>query len=52
MMWRICMPAMLIQSMSHHDFTTESDLQKTYRLEFAYNYANEPKYYQPLREDH
>ncbi|NNU34700.1 cell surface protein SprA [Mucilaginibacter sp. S1162] len=34
----------------HHDFVTESDLQKTYRLELAYNYANEPKYINPFEK--
>lgn len=32
----------------HHDFTTLNDLEKTYRVAFAYNYTNTPKYYSPL----
>ncbi|RYZ99762.1 MAG: cell surface protein SprA, partial [Sphingobacteriaceae bacterium] len=32
----------------HRDFVTELDLQKTYRLALAYNYSNQPKYYEPL----
>jgi cell surface protein SprA len=32
----------------HRDFVTELDLQKTYRLGLAYNYSNQPKYYEPL----
>jgi cell surface protein SprA len=32
----------------HHDFNTESELQRTYRLALAYNYSNQPKYYSPL----
>lgn len=32
----------------HHDFTTQSDLQKTYRVALAYNYNNQPRYYTPF----
>ncbi len=32
----------------HHDFTTLNDLEKTYHVAFAYNYTNQPKYYNPL----
>ncbi|WP_428328664.1 cell surface protein SprA [Mucilaginibacter sp.] len=32
----------------HHDFTTENDLEKTYKAQLAYNYTNQPKYYSPL----
>ncbi|WP_449560056.1 T9SS outer membrane translocon Sov/SprA [Mucilaginibacter agri] len=32
----------------HHDFITQSDLQKTYRVALAYNYNNQPKYYAPF----
>jgi cell surface protein SprA len=35
---------------AHHDFITESDLQKTYRFEFAYNYATEAKYINPFEK--
>jgi cell surface protein SprA len=34
--------------MEHHDFTTLNDLEKTYKVAFAYNYTNTPKYYSPL----
>jgi len=33
---------------THHDFTTQSDLEKTYHFTFAYNYTNAPKYYSPF----
>ena len=33
---------------THHDFTTESDLEKTYHVALAYNYANQPKYISPF----
>ncbi|MCJ8210686.1 cell surface protein SprA [Mucilaginibacter sp. RS28] len=33
----------------HHDFTTQSDLQKIYRVALGYNYNNQPKYYSPLQ---
>lgn len=33
---------------THHDFTTQSDLEHTYRLTLAYNYTNQPKYYNPF----
>nr|WP_317174035.1 cell surface protein SprA [Mucilaginibacter boryungensis] len=32
----------------HHDFNTQSELQRTYHLALAYNYTNQPKYYAPL----
>jgi cell surface protein SprA len=32
----------------HHDFTTQSDLEKTYHVALAYNYNNQPKYYSPF----
>jgi cell surface protein SprA len=32
----------------HHDFNVQSELQKTYRAQFAYNYSNQPKYYTPF----
>ncbi len=32
----------------HHDFNTQSELQRTYKLALAYNYSNQPKYYSPL----
>ncbi len=34
----------------HHDFTTQSDLEKTYRVALAYNYTNQPKYYSPFEK--
>jgi cell surface protein SprA len=34
----------------HHDFTTQSDVQKTYKLALAYNYSNQPKYYEPFQK--
>ncbi len=34
----------------HHDYVTELDLQKTYRLGLAYNYSNQPKYYSPFEK--
>lgn len=33
---------------THHDFTTQSDLEKSYHLTLAYNYTNAPKYYNPF----
>ncbi|WP_370580810.1 cell surface protein SprA [Mucilaginibacter sp. FT3.2] len=33
---------------THHDFTTQSDLEKTYHLSLSYNYTNAPKYYTPF----
>ncbi|TSJ44610.1 cell surface protein SprA [Mucilaginibacter corticis] len=33
---------------THHDFTTENDLEKTYHVALAYNYANQPKYVSPF----
>lgn len=33
---------------THHDFTTENDLEKTYHLALAYNYTNAPKYVSPF----
>jgi cell surface protein SprA len=35
---------------THHDFVTESDLEKTYHVAFAYNYANQPKYISPFEK--
>ena len=32
----------------HHDFTTLSDFEKTYRLELAYNYTDKAKYITPF----
>jgi len=32
----------------HHDFTTLNDLEKTYKVAFAYNFTNTPKYYNPF----
>lgn len=32
----------------HHDFTTQTDLEKSYRFTLAYNYTNSPKYYSPF----
>jgi cell surface protein SprA len=32
----------------HHDFTTQNDLEKTYHVALAYNYAHSPKYYSPF----
>jgi cell surface protein SprA len=32
----------------HHDFTTQSDLEKTYHVSLAYNYASPPKYINPF----
>ncbi|QQL48783.1 T9SS outer membrane translocon Sov/SprA [Mucilaginibacter ginkgonis] len=34
----------------HHDFTTLSDLQETYRVALAYNYINQAKYYSPFEK--
>jgi len=34
----------------HHDFTTLSDLEKTYHVALAYNYSNQPKYYSPFNK--
>jgi cell surface protein SprA len=33
----------------HHDFTTSNALQKTYKVSFAYNYSDQPKYYAPFQ---
>ncbi|WP_345104211.1 cell surface protein SprA [Mucilaginibacter panaciglaebae] len=35
---------------THHDFTTESDLERTYHVTLAYNYANAPKYISPFEK--
>lgn len=35
---------------NHHDFTTQADLEKTYRAALAYNYTNQPKYYAPFQK--
>ncbi len=32
----------------HHDFTTENQQEKTYRVALAYNYAHQPRYYSPF----
>jgi cell surface protein SprA len=32
----------------HHDFTTLSDIEKTYKVMFAYNYTDQPTYYSPF----
>ncbi len=32
----------------HHDFTTQSDLEKTYHASLAYNFTTQPKYYSPF----
>ncbi|MDB5140639.1 MAG: cell surface protein SprA [Mucilaginibacter sp.] len=32
----------------HHDFTTQNDFEKTYRVALAYNYSNQPKYHSPF----
>ncbi|MDP9048071.1 MAG: cell surface protein SprA, partial [Bacteroidota bacterium] len=32
----------------HHDFTTQNEIEKTYRVALAYNYTNQPKYYSPF----
>jgi cell surface protein SprA len=34
----------------HHDFNTLTDFEKTYRLEFAYNYTNKPNYFAPFEK--
>lgn len=34
----------------HHDFVTENDYQKIYKVALAYNYLNTPKYYTPLQK--
>ncbi|MDB5030903.1 cell surface protein SprA [Mucilaginibacter sp.] len=34
----------------HHDFTTQSDLEKTYHASLAYNFANKPKYISPFEK--
>jgi cell surface protein SprA len=34
----------------HHDFTTLSDLEKTYHAAFVYNYVSQPKYITPLQK--
>jgi cell surface protein SprA len=33
---------------THHDFTTQNDLEKTYNFTLSYNYTNQPKYYSPF----
>ncbi len=35
---------------THHDFTTENDLERTYHVALAYNYANQPKYISPFEK--
>jgi cell surface protein SprA len=32
----------------HHDFITENDFSKTYKVALSYNYNKEPKYYAPF----
>ena len=32
----------------HHDFTTLSDMEKTYHAAVAYNFTDPPKYYSPF----
>ncbi len=32
----------------HHDFITQEDLEKTYKIAFAYNFTNTPKYINPF----
>jgi cell surface protein SprA len=32
----------------HHDFTTQSAIEKTYRVALAYNYTSQPRYYSPF----
>jgi cell surface protein SprA len=32
----------------HHDFTTSSDVEKTYHVSLVYNYASQPKFYSPF----
>ncbi|WP_311949824.1 T9SS outer membrane translocon Sov/SprA [Mucilaginibacter terrae] len=34
----------------HHDFITQNDIQKIYKLALAYNYLNQAKYYTPLEK--
>lgn len=34
----------------HHDFLTLNDLEKTYKVMFAYNYTDQPKYYTPFEK--
>lgn len=34
----------------HHDFITENDIQKIYKVALAYNYLNQAKYYTPLEK--
>jgi len=34
----------------HHDFTTESDIEKTYHVSLAYNYTQQPKYLNPFQK--
>jgi cell surface protein SprA len=34
----------------HHDFTTQSDLEKTYHVSVGYNYARPPKYITPFEK--
>ncbi len=34
----------------HHDFVTENDIQRLYKVALAYNYTNTPKYYSPLEK--
>ena len=34
----------------HHDFTTENDLERTYHIALAYNFADQPKYHSPFEK--
>jgi cell surface protein SprA len=34
----------------HHDYVTENDYQKIYKVALAYNYLNQAKYYTPLEK--
>ncbi|MEO8886804.1 MAG: cell surface protein SprA [Mucilaginibacter sp.] len=34
----------------HHDFTTLNDIEQTYHVSVAYNYANQPKYISPFEK--
>lgn len=34
----------------HHDYVTENDQQKIYKVALAYNYLNQAKYYTPLEK--
>ncbi|HVS94439.1 MAG TPA: cell surface protein SprA [Mucilaginibacter sp.] len=36
--------------LDHHDFVTQSDLEKTYHVALAYNFTVQPKYYSPFEK--